>query len=351
MPTENELRKLTYNTDVKNNLPSNVYQECIKYLLSDWKSFLIIQKDSQKNPYKYLGKPKLPKYKKKDGRHFASYTWQGIRQKENKIYFTNSKLYVETRITSKIQQLRIVPMGNIYKIELIYNIDIPDYKIDNSCILGIDLGVNNFATLTNNIGLQPIIINGKITKSINQYYNKKKSFLQSELKNINNKNWSNRLDKLTRKRNNKINYLIHCMSKFTINYCINNNITTIVVGKNKNWKQNVNIGKINNQNFVNIPYEKYIEQLIYKGKIVGISIVVVKESYTSKASFLNNDDMIDNYVFSGERIKRGLYQTKNNMLINADVNGSYNIIKKAFPKTFVDGIEGVHLHPIKINVN
>jgi putative transposase len=327
-----------------------VYQECIKYLLKSWKSFLIAQKDYQKNPHKYLGKPKLPKYKKKDGRHFASYTWAGIRQRGNKIYFTSSKLYVETRITSKIQQLRIIPMGNIYKIELVYNMEFPDYKIGNSHILGIDIGVNNFATLTNNIGLKPIVVNGKIIKSINQYYNKKKAKLQSVLKKVNNKNWSNSLDKLTRKRNNKINFLMHCMSKFTINYCLKNNIATIVVGNNKKWKQEVKMGRKNNQNFVDIPYEKYINQLTYKGQMVGINVIITEESYTSKASFLDEDDIMYNNIFSGDRIRRGLYQSKNGILINADCNGSYNIIRKVFSNAFSNGIEGVHLHPVRINV-
>jgi putative transposase len=140
------------------------------------------------------------------------------------------------------------------------------------------------------------------------------------------------------------------MSKFTINYCLKNYITAIVIGNNQKWKQKVNIGNINNQNFINIPYEKYINQLTYKGRRTGINVVVVEESYTSKASFIDNDNMIGNNVFSGKRIFRGLYQSNNNILINADCNGSYNIIRKAFPKAFVDGIEGVHLHPVKINV-
>ena len=345
--SENELRKLTRNTEVKGNLPSNVYQECIKFLLKDWKSFFAALKIYQKNPSKFIGRPKLPKYKKKDGRHFVSYTWVGVRQKGNKVYFTSSYQYIETNIISKIQQVRIVPMGNIYKIELVYNVEIPEQPIDNSKVLGIDLGVNNFATLTNNIGLKPIVINGKVIKSINQYYNKQKAYYQSILKKTNNKNWSDRLDNLTRKRNNKLNYLIHCASKFTINYCLENNIKTIVVGKNNGWKQKSKMGKTNNQNFIQIPYEKYINQLIYQGKIYGIDIILTEESFTSLASFLDNDSFNNN--FNGKRIKRGLYKSKNGILINADVNSSYNIIHKVFPKAFVEGIEGVHLHPVRVN--
>lgn len=341
------MRKLTRNTEVKGNLPSNVYQECIKFLLKDWKSFFAALKIYQKNPSKFIGRPKLPKYKKKDGRHFVSYTWVGVRQKGNKVYFTSSYQYIETNIISKIQQVRIVPMGNIYKIELVYNVEIPEQPIDNSKVLGIDLGVNNFATLTNNIGLKPIVINGKVIKSINQYYNKQKAYYQSILKKTNNKNWSDRLDNLTRKRNNKLNYLIHCASKFTINYCLENNIKTIVVGKNNGWKQKSKMGKTNNQNFIQIPYEKYINQLIYQGKIYGIDIILTEESFTSLASFLDNDSFNNN--FNGKRIKRGLYKSKNGILINADVNSSYNIIHKVFPKAFVEGIEGVHLHPVRVN--
>jgi putative transposase len=217
--------------------------------------------------------------------------------------------------------------------------------------------VNNFVTITSNTGLKPVVINGRIIKAINQYYNKQLAHYKAILKKETGKDWSKRQDKLTTKRNNKIKDFIHKTSRFVINYCIENNIDTIVIGNNKNWKQEIELGKKNNQNFVQIPFSMLIKQLSYKAQDIGIEAIVKEESYTSKASFIDNDSIPEfeeectkKHIFSGKRIQRGLYRSLNGILINADVNGSYNIIKKAFPKAFVDGIEGVGLHPIKCNI-
>jgi len=225
-------------------------------------------------------------------------------------------------------------------------------------IISIDLGLNNFVTITNNIGLQPIVIKGEGIKSINHFYNKQKAAMISELKKFNNQDWSNRLDKLTIKRNNRIEDFMHKSSSYVINYCIENNIDTLVIGKNEAWKQEIDLGKRNNQNFVQIPYNSFIEKLEYKCQDVSIKFIVNEESYTSKASFID-DDVIPNfkkndknsYVFSGKRIKRGLYKSEEGILINADVNGSYNIGRKVFPMQYAKGVMGVYgLHPLKVNI-
>src|SRR3989339_733405 len=264
---------------------------------------------------------------------------------------------LKTKVNEKLQQVRIKPLGSQYLIEIVYQKEVKEIDQESKNIIGIDLGLNNFVTITNNIGLKPVVINGKIIKSNNQYYNKRMSHYKGILKKETDRDWSKRQGKLTIKRNNKIKDFIHKSSKFIINYCIENNLDTIVVGNNKNWKQDIELGKRTNQNFVQIPYSMLISQLEYKGLDVGIKVIVSEESYTSKASFLDNDilpkytkDNEEKHDFSGKRIRRGMYKSKNGILINADVNGSYNIVRKVFPKAFANGIEDVGLHPIKYNV-
>lgn len=219
-------------------------------------------------------------------------------------------------------------------------------KSKNIC--SIDLGINNFATITNNIGLQPIIINGKGIKSINQYYNKRKSKIQSELKKRNNKNWSDKLSKLNQKRFNRIKNFMHNASRYVVDYCLKNSIDTIVVGLNKKWKQESSMSKQNNQKFINIPYEMFIGQLEYKCQNNNINLILTEEYYTSGTSFIDGELPVKNNYDKSRRVYRGLFKSNKGKLINADVNGSYQIMKKVFPEIEY-GIEG-RLTPVIINV-
>ena len=348
----NELEKQLKQHETYKSLPAQSSQQTLILLDKNWKSFFKSIKDYSKNKDKYLGRPKLPKYKKKDGKSVTVFTNQQCKIKNKLIKFPKTNLTIQTK-ADKLQQVRIVPKSNHYIVEVLYKKAITSLNLNTSNVIGIDLGLDNFATITNNIGLQPIVINGKSIKSINQYFNKKKAKLMSY---VGSKGTSNRIKKLTNKRNCKVDDFMHKSSRKTIDYCIKNNIGTIVIGKNKDWKQEVNLGKINNQNFTNIPYDSFIKKLQYKAKLVGIDVILTEESYTSKASCLNLDKMKKGIEFSGKRIKRGLYKTKNNILINADVNGSYNIIRKVFLKDFKkdlkwERIEGVGLHPIKLNIS
>ncbi|KOR92156.1 transposase, partial [Geobacillus stearothermophilus ATCC 12980] len=191
---------------------------------------------------------------------------------------------------------------------------------------------------------------GKGVKSINQYYNKQKAYFQSILKKQNGLNWSKRLEKLTLKRNNKIKDFMHKASRYVVDWCVKHNIDTIVIGKNDNWKQEVDLGKRLNQAFVQIPYDMFIEQLQYKCEEVGIKVVLTEESYTSGTSFLDGEAPIKENYDKNRGIKRGLFKSNKGILINADVNGAYNIMRKVFPKAFANGVEGVGLHPVKLNV-
>jgi putative transposase len=220
----------------------------------------------------------------------------------------------------------------------------------NIRIASIDLGVNNFVTLTNNIGLQPIIINGKGVKSINQYYNKQKAVLQSDLKRRNNKNWSKQLDILTFKRNMRLKNFTHNVSRKVVNYCVENNIDTLVCGYNKDWKQECSMSKPSNQKFAYLPFETLINQFEYKCQDAGIKFLLIDESYTSCTSFLDGEVACKENYDKSRRVKRGLFKTCN-QLINADVNGSLQIMRKAFPNAFISyGIEGLGLTPLVISV-
>jgi putative transposase len=333
-------------------------QQTLKLLDKNWASFFKSIKDWSKHPEKYCGRPKLPKYKaKKTGRSVVVFTNQQCHLKDGFIRFPKifNGFKLQTNVPN-IQQVRVVPCGSLYKLEVVYNVVKVEKKPFNYRICAIDLGLENFVTLTNNVGLKPTVIKGGVLKSINQYYNKVLAEKQSTLKKINDKDWSNELERFTHKRNNKIEYWIHVYSKKVVEYCIKNEFNTLVVGKNKDWKREINIGHINNQKFVGIPYENFIQKLAYKCEDVGIDFIQTEESYTSKASFIDNDELpkehIDGLVtnVSGRRIKRGLYKSKDGTLINADCNGSYNIGRKVFPKEFnFKGIVGVGLHPVRLN--
>ena len=350
-----DLSKQLNKTKAFKDIGSNSAQMTLKLLCKNWKSFFVSIKDYSKHPNKYLGKPKIPKYKKKNGRYIFTLTNMQTHIKDGYLYFAFTPLkslnnIIKTNVKGKLLQTRIIPKNNIYILEIVYEKEIEEIKEDNLKYCGIDLGVDNIATLTNNLGLQPIVINGKPLKSINQYYNKKKANLQSDLKKRHNKNWSNKLDKLQLKRDNKIDYYLHCASKSIVNYCEGLNINTIIIGLNKTWKQESKLVKSANQNFISIPYDKLIKQIIYKANEKGITVITTEESYTSGCSFLDNEIIGKETYDKSRRIVRGLFNCNNGQLINSDVNGSYNIIRKAVPNAFANGIEGVHLHPIRVSL-
>lgn len=336
-------------------LGSNSAQHTLKILCKDWKSFLVSVKDYSKNPNKYFGKPKLPKYKKKNGRHICVLTNKQSQIKDGYLFFAFKYLkpfndMIRVKIKGKHMQTRIIPKGNVYVLEVVYEKEVKEQNNAMNRILGVDLGINNLATCVNNIGIKPIVINGRPLKSINQYYNKRLAILKSDLKKRHDKDWSNKLDKIQRKRDNKVDYYLHCSSKKIINHCIRNNIDTIIIGLNKTWKQESNMNKKSNQNFISIPYDKFINQVNYKAGDTGIKVIINEENYTSGCSFLDNENIGKETYDKSRRVHRGLFISNKGIRINADVNGAYNIIKKAIPEAFADGIEGVDLHPIRVNI-
>lgn len=353
----NELFKLVKDSDPYKDIGSNVGQATLRLLDKNWKSFFVTIKDWKVNPSKYLGRPRLPKYKPKDGRFILSIDNNKVMLKDGFIYFAwkplkalNNHFITKIPQDNKVLQCRFVPTGSNYMMEVVYETEVVDCLDCSSNIASIDLGINNIATITNNIGIQPIIIKGGGIKSINQFYNKEKAKIQSQLVLNNNKHWSNRLQRITEKRYNKIRHNMHVISKRIIDYCILYDIDTLICGYNKEWKQETNMNKKSNQNFVYIPYEMFIKQLEYKCENNGINFVIHEESYTSGTSFLDGELPIKDNYNKERRIHRGLFKSNTGKLINADVNGSYQIMKKVFPNVFDNGIEGAGCHPLSMKI-
>ena len=305
-------------------LPTKVSQQILMVLDNNFKSFFKLLEKKKKSHYKE--KVKIPKYLDKDSRNLLIFTSQAISKKFIKngiIKLSNVKHVVKTKV-KVVKQVRIIHKGNHIVVEVLYEKQSKDI-VTNNRYAAIDLGLNNLATISSNV-TKPFIVNGKPLKSINQYYNKTKSNLQSKLKN--NEKSNKRISSLNLKRNNKINDYLHKSSIFIVNYLVSNNISMLIVGHNKEWKQNIKIGKKNNQNFVSIPHSKFKELLKYKCELEGIKYIEIEESYTSKCSFLDNEEICKHTSYKGKRIKRGLFKSNDGTLINADVNGSLNILKK-----------------------
>jgi len=335
-------------------LPSQTTQQILRLVDKNWKSFFQSLKAYKKHPENYLGPPKPPRYKKKDGECMIVFTNQQCRIKGEFLYFPKkTQLHpVKTRLKSKLHQVRIIPKGLNYILEIIYQKEVKNLNLDKERVIGIDLGLNNIITMVNNAGLQPAIIKGGIVKSINQFYNKKLSRYKSIKDKQGIGSETKKMQQLTWKRNNKINDIFHKISRALINYCINHDFGTIVIGYNKTWKNKITIGKRNNQNFVQIPFSKLVSQIKYKSELIGIDVILESEAFTSRCSFLDNESIEKHEKYRGKRICRGLYRSQEEIIINADVNGAYNILKKAVPKAIsADGIEGVGLHPYSIAIS
>lgn len=344
--------------DYRNMPAAQSAQQVLHLLDNSWKSFFKSIKDWSKNKDKYSGKPKLPKYKPKDGKMILPLTNQQVRQKGDFLHFPKSfcGFTVKPRCITldnfeKINQVRVVPKGQSFCLEVVYSVSVEsELRSDNGRYMSIDLGLDNLATVVTNTGLNPIIVNGKGLKSSNQYYNKKNAHYQSIAKQMNNQQYTNRLYRLTQKRNLKVEDYLHKVSRYIVDFALENQINTIIIGNNKNWKQSSSLGKVTNQAFVSIPHQKLIDKICYKAELRGIQVILTEESYTSGTSFLDNELPEKFYYNKKRRVKRGLFVSNKGIKINADVNAAFQIMKKVFPNVFTDGIEGAVLHPVRVGI-
>lgn len=333
------------------NLPSSVSQQVIKQVFQNIKIWIRKKKDYEKNPSKYKARPKLPKYKKEKKQNMLVFTTSACRISDGYIYFVKNIVKpIKTKIRdNKLCQVRIIPQATCYVIEVIYEKKEIDLGLNKSNILSIDLGLNNLCTCINNVGVRPFIVNGKIIKSFNQWYNKKRAKWMSF---IGDKGTSKRLKWLNNRRNFWIEDKIHKISRWIINFCIKYNIGSVIIGLNKGWKQEVELGKRLNQKFVEIPFSKLIDKITYKGRFVGIDVQITEESYTSKVDHLVFETLRKHDIYLGKRKKRGLFQSSIGKLLNADVNGAIGIGRKVFGNSFVKEIinSGFAFNPIRINI-
>ena len=307
-------------------LPIKSSQQTLMLLHKNWLSFFGLLKLINKGEYKN-NKVNLPRYRNKNGLYPVIFTYMGFSKKYLKqgiIKLSGTDIKVKTN-KKNIKQVRIIPQYGRFVIEVIYNKTEKELLEDNGRYCSIDLGLNNLATVGSNV-IKPFIINGKPLKSINQYFNKKMSKERSFLSK--GRYTNENLERLYLKRDNKIKDYLHKASRYIINHLVSNSINTLVIGHNQNWKQEISIGKVNNQNFVSIPFNKLIHMLTYKAKIEGIRVIEIEESYTSRCSFLDNEEICKREEYLGKRIKRGLFKANNGKLINADLNGALNILRK-----------------------
>lgn len=261
--------------------------------------------------------------------------------------FTMSFQHFDDPKFVSFQQVRIVPHKTYLSIEIVYTVLIEDQKKYNGRCIAVDIGVNNLACVCNNFHAPAFIINGKPLKSINQYYNKEYAFYYSKAESVNYVKSTKRLSKLGDKRSFKINDYLHKASRYIVDYCVENQVTMVIIGKNDSWKQNVDMGDQNNQNFVYIPFTRFIDMIVYKAKQYGITVVMTEESYTSGTSFIDDEDPSKQCYDKSRRIFRGLFRSNCGMLINSDLNGAYQIMKKVVPMKWD---RGCVLHPSIVNV-
>ena len=330
-------------------LNSNMAQQTLKDVNEMFKSFFALIKLAKQGKYSFKN-IKLPNYLSKNG--YANLIIGQIRLRQDNfltIPFSNAFKEKHERINKiqikipkilenkKIKEIRIIPKFNarFFEIQYTYEIQEEDIKLNTDNALAIDLGVNNLCTCVTNTG-KSFIVDGKKLKSINQFFNKQNARLQSIKDKQNIKKQTKQQFLISRKRKNRVDDYINKTCRYIINYCLSNNIGTLVIGYNQSFQCKANLGKRNNQIFTQLPFGKVREKLEYLCKRYNINYVLQEESYTSKASFFDNDDLpvynMDNpqtYEFSGKRVKRGLYQTKDGYLFNADCNGALNILRKS----------------------
>ena len=321
-------------------LPAKVANGVLQQVFAAWSSYFAACAEYEQHPAKFLGHPKLPGYLAKDGRNLLSY--------EDKAFSRNTKnaglvlpsgldIVVHTKQPRhRMAMVRIVPKTTHYVVEVIYEHAEQPASVQPHLVASIDIGVNNLAAITSNKpGFRPLLVNGRPLKSLNQHYNKTRAHRQQALPGK--QETSRFLDHLTDHRTRSIQYYLHVASRAIIDLLVQEGVGTLVIGKNDGWKQEATMGKRNNQTFVFIPHARFIAMLQYKAALVGIQVLLVQEGHTSKCSFLDLEPIGHHDQYVGKRVKRGLFRSATGSLLNADVNGSYNIMRRAVPSIVAQG--------------
>ena len=333
------------------NLPCHVSRNVIKQVSENIKSWIRAKKEYEKHPDKFQRRPKLPDYKNGKKLNIVVFDELSCRIKEDGcVHFVKNIIKpIRTKVKpDELIQIRIIPEATCFIVEIVYERKETDLGLDKDNFLSIDLGLNNLCACVSNV-VESFIINGKVAKSVNQWYNKKKAKLMSF---VGNKGTSNKIKRITLLRNCWIEDKLHKISRYIVNFCRSNNIGTIIIGLNKGWKNKINIGKRNNQHFVSIPHSKLINKIVYKAKLLGINVIIHEESYTSKIDHLAFEPLKKQESYLGKRKKRGLFQSSIGKIINSDINGAIGIARKVIGDSFIGKIidSGFVFNPIRLNV-
>ena len=344
----NTIHRILKNMNEENyiKLPRQTSQQVLRDLINNWSSFRKSEKDYFKNPNKYRNRPKPPKYKAKGGKGTIKFTNQQCRihKKDGLIHLPTplQDITIKPYKAKNIRELVCIPKSDYFEVLVCYKEENSNKTLnDNENIASIDLGLDNLITMVSIVD-KPIIINGKGLKSKNKYFNKKIRYYQSLLQN--NSYSSKRILKYWEKRHNIILDYFHKATNEVVKYCVKNDISKVVIGYNKQQKYKSKL-----KNFVQIPIFSLIPILRYKLEEQGIGLIETEESYTSKTSFIDNEKPIKHNVYKGKRVKRGLFKTEEGRILNADVNGAFQIMKKVFPDVEIPRDNGFVYNPFLIN--
>ena len=343
-PTYNQLYTLMKDELVYkvSDIDAPVKAHIVRQASDSWLSFMKASASYRKCPDKFQGRPKMPNYLSRRGIDFNTLTIDRNRIRKKTIDYRNHtiglpklkgytlRLPKQLDIDS-IRQITVQLFFGKIKFNVIY--EEKETKIEDlnySSAIGIDIGLNNLCAITSNDKQLSYVIKGGPLKSLNQFYNKTLGRLQSDLAKFNKgQGTSRRIQKLSLKRRNKIEDYLHKASKRIIDLCIGQRIGRIVIGHNKSWKQEIDLGKRTNQNFVQVPFNRLIDTIKYKGLKKGIQVETVEESYTSKVDHLSLEPLCKQEIYSGQRVKRGLFLSGTGKILNADINGAIGILRKA----------------------
>lgn len=342
------------------SLPAKVAQQTMRGVDTAFMSFFKALKSYRKDPSKFTAKPEMPKYlDKKDGRYVVTYTSQAVSRKalEDNGYVipSGSGIAVKSRVRYKdLDCVRIVRGTECYFVEVVYTVGGKPLMADNGRHAAMDLGVSNLATVVSNCDdVLPYIISGKELKSYNHWYNRRSSDLKSMAEARNGRKSTRRIRMMARDRQRRIDDFLHKASRHVVNRLVSDRMTALVIGYNKGWKQDTDMGKANNQNFTEIPFLRFVQMVEYKCRLAGIACHLQNESHTSKCSFLDNEEVCHHERYKGTRVKRGLFKASDGRTMNADVNGAMNILRKCKPLGNVKTpiwCNGCVVHPVIIHL-
>ena len=341
----------TYNR-IKDNenyeeLPSQIAQQTMKQVDKGFQSFFKLKEKQREG--KYNEQANIPSYLDKDGFYLLDVPRQSFQLKEDYIRVGVPKQFRETHGFNRkeikipftyeevrgkdIKRLQILPQKNAQHFEyrIIYEEETEEVETSEGNFLSLDLGVENLATAVDHSG-RSFILDGRQLKSINRWYNKRRARLQSIKDKQGIEEETQRMYRLRKKRENKIHDYLNKAVKSLVDYCVEHKIETVYVGDGKGWKQSVELGDRNNQNFVQIPFDKFKQKLKHKLEEKEIEFQLVDEAHTSKCSFLDNEPVKHHEEYKGSRVERGLFQSSDGTEINADVNAAANIAQKATGK-------------------